>query len=233
MKHILGNKDLDYFVGSVHFVDTFANGKHWNIDTSYELFNKGLKEIFRSDFRQAATRFYELTRQMIEEDKPDIVGHIDKIKMYNNKGKFFIETDKWYQDQVNLTIDTLKKKNCIVEINTRGYYKYQQTELYPSEWIIEKMRNAGIRLMINSDAHHSSEITKGMEFAAKRLKTLCVEKLWPCMTENGRIICLTMKGYFSEINMRSGGLEIPEFWSSIILRCYLLLVTYQLLLVAV
>jgi histidinol-phosphatase (PHP family) len=176
-KHLLKDVSLDYFIGSVHFVEKFQNGTYWNIDTSYELFLKGLHEIFKSDFRKAATRYFEITREMIEEDRPDIIGHIDKIKMYNSKGKFFNENEKWYQDQVDLTIETLKNKGGIVEINTRGYYKYQQTELYPSDWIIKKLVQNEIPLMINSDSHKPSEIILGMEYASKKLKTLSVLKI--------------------------------------------------------
>jgi histidinol-phosphatase (PHP family) len=177
-KHLVKNTQLDYFIGSVHFVDQFADGTCWNIDTSYELFLKGLDEIFKDDFRKAATRFFEITRQMLEEDKPDIIGHLDKIKIYNKIGNFFNENEKWYQDQVELTIDTIKRMGGIVEINTRGYYKYQQPDLYPGFWIIEKLAKKGIPLMINSDAHTPAEIIGGLAYAALKLKSLAINEVY-------------------------------------------------------
>jgi histidinol-phosphatase (PHP family) len=184
MQHLLKDIELDYFIGSVHFVESFADGTHWNIDSSYELFIEGLKDIYNSDFKKAATRFYEITRQMIEEDRPDVIGHIDKIKMYNPKGHFFNENDTWYQEQVMLTIDTLKKCGGIVEINTRAYYKYNQLELYPSDWIISLIHKAGIPLMISSDSHSPSEIIKGMNYAAAKLKTLSIHKITALYNRN-------------------------------------------------
>jgi histidinol-phosphatase (PHP family) len=177
-KDRLGEFQLDYFIGSVHFVGSFANGMHWNIDTSFKLFLKGLKEIYNLNFRKATIEYYETTRRMIEDLQPTIVGHIDKIKMFNPLGNFFREDETWYKDQIMLTINTLKKKNCIVEINTRGYYKYNQAELYPSTWIIDLMKKAGIPLMINSDSHHPSEIIKGMSYAATKLKALSIDKIY-------------------------------------------------------
>lgn len=169
---------LDYFIGSVHFVDQFENGNHWNIDTSYELFKDGLKQIFKGDIRKAATRFYEITRQMLEEDRPDIIGHLDKIKMFNNKGHFFNENEKWYVDQVDLTIDKIKQTGGIVEVNTRGYYRYQQPDLYPGLWIIEKLVKKGIPLMINSDSHKPDEIIGGFNYATPLLKEIKVNEVF-------------------------------------------------------
>jgi histidinol-phosphatase (PHP family) len=177
-KDIIREIPLDYYIGSVHFVGSFDNGEPWNIDTSYELFQRGIKEIFHSDIKKAAIRFWELTRQMIEQYRPDVIGHIDKIKMHNAEGNFFNENEKWYKDQVKLTIDLLKDYDCKVEINTRGYYKYQKTDLYPSDWIIDLLHKSDIPLMISSDSHHPSEITKGMEYAASRLKALSIDKIF-------------------------------------------------------
>jgi histidinol-phosphatase (PHP family) len=173
--NFLKELNIDYFIGSIHFLGSFENGEPWNIDTSYELFLKGLKEIYGSDIRKVITLYYETTRMMIEECCPTIIGHIDKIKMFNFGENFFKENEKWYRDQIIATINALKNKDCIVEINTRGYYKYSQTELYPSSWIIECMKKAGIPLVINSDSHHPSEIIKGMEYAAIKLKELSID----------------------------------------------------------
>lgn len=175
-QHILKDVELDYFIGSIHFVDQFPDGRHWNIDTSFEMFEEGLHKIFHSDFPKAATRFYELSRQMIEEDTPDVIGHFDKIKMFNQRGNYFSEQESWYRAQIDELLQVIKKNNTIVEINTRGFYKYNQVDLYPSEWILEKMHWMGIPIMINSDAHHPSEIVAGIEYAAAKLKNIGFNK---------------------------------------------------------
>lgn len=176
-KHLMKNTDLDYFIGSVHFLEHFPDGTYWNIDTSHELFVRGLREIFNNDFRRAATNFWEITRQMIEEDRPDIVGHLDKIKMFNAHSCYFHENDNWYKDQVELTLDTIKKQGSIVEINTRGYYLYGKTDLYPSAWIIKRLADKKIPVIISSDAHQPDEITKGLSYTAKMLKKAGISKV--------------------------------------------------------
>jgi histidinol-phosphatase (PHP family) len=176
-RHLNNKAKLDYFIGSVHFVDSFADGEHWNIDTSLELFQLGLKEIFNTNFRKAATRFWELTRQMVEEEKPTIIGHLDKIKMFNVTNQYFSESEKWYRDQVELTLKSIKKYGSIVEINTRGYYRYNQPALYPGDWIISRLGEEDIPVIISSDAHKPEEIIKGMAFAATKLKKLGITQL--------------------------------------------------------
>jgi len=163
---LLKNTPLDYFIGSIHYLDQFSNGEYWNIDTSYELFERGLREIFHNDVRKAVITFWEYTRQMIETDHPDLIGHMDKIKMFNKNDNLFSENEKWYKDQVELTLKTLKKYNTIVEINTRGYYKHGPAYLYPGEEIIGLLRQYQIPVTISSDAHVPDEISKGLAYTA-------------------------------------------------------------------
>lgn len=177
-KHVLQSLELDYFIGSIHFVDSFNDGTYWNIDHNKQLFEKGLNEVSDGSFRKASGRFYALTRQMIEEDKPDIVGHLDKIKMYNNGQLYFSEGESWYKNEVLETIKSIKRVGVIVEVNTRGYYRYKQLDLYPSQWIIEKLVKEDIPIMLNSDSHNPGEVTEGFPYAAEVLKKIGVKRLW-------------------------------------------------------
>lgn len=193
-KHILKDAELDYFIGSIHFVDTLSNGEAWNIDTTKELFEKGLKEIFSNNFQKASGRFYELTCQMIEEEKPHIVGHLDKIKMYNNSNIYFAGTEKWYKNQVEHVLEAIKQSDTIVEINTRGYYRYGQLDLYPSNWIIEKMIEKDIPIMLNSDSHRPGEIISGFEYAATELLKLGLKVLWVLLDNKWQSVEFNRKG---------------------------------------
>ncbi len=176
--HLNKELELDFYIGSIHFVDFFADGTPWNIDTSPELFLKGLKEIFQNNFRKAATRFYELTWQMIQEECPDIVGHLDKIKMYNANFGFFSETDSWYRLLQEKTLQVIKLSGCRIEVNTRGYYRYQQTDLYPGYRMIEKMARMDIPVVLNSDAHHPDDVCAGFDYAAGMLQKCGLPYLW-------------------------------------------------------
>ena len=176
-KHLMKNTALDYFIGSIHYLGRLSSGEYWNIDTSQELFVTGLKELFNNDIRKAVTLFWEITRQMIEEDRPDIIGHMDKIKMFNKRGLFFDENESWYRDQVELTLAIIKQKGCIVEINTRGFYRYNRPDLYPGEQIIRQLAKLDIPVLISSDAHKPEEILLGMLYTVPILKQSGIKKL--------------------------------------------------------
>ncbi len=177
-KHILKETKLDYFIGSIHFVDSYEDGTPWNIDHTKEIFLDGLSKIFNNKFLRASERFYEISCQMLHEDKPDFIGHLDKIKMYNGDNELFYEADKEYRNQVEQLLKQIKESDTIVEVNTRGFYRYGQENLYPSQWILEKIVAMDIPVMLNSDSHKLQEICAGFEEAAIKLKQIGVPKLW-------------------------------------------------------
>jgi histidinol-phosphatase (PHP family) len=161
---------LDYIIGSIHFVDSFPDsGQPWEIDGKTSLFKKGLKKIFKGNIKKAIKRYYALTRQMLEEQCPEILGHLDKIKIHNRKEFFFDETEDWYKKEINKTLKVLAKSGSILEVNTRGIYKKKSIETYPSPWILKKALTLKIPVMINSDAHHPQEVSKQFAETAQML----------------------------------------------------------------
>lgn len=174
--HDFKNK-LDYTIGSIHFVDYFPGGKPWEIDGSPIVFRDGLNQIFRGSFKDAVTRYFELTRQMINQACPSIVGHLDKIKIQNHDGEFFSESDPWYQQAVIETLNLIAESGAIVEINTRGLYQKKSHTSYPSPWIIELMRLRHIPITLCSDAHSPDDLTNQFPETAALLFTLGYRKI--------------------------------------------------------
>lgn len=152
------SKKLDYTVGSIHFVDMLPEGLRWEIDGSHRLFLDGLKKIFQNDIKAAIIRYYELTREMISTACPTIIGHLDKIKIQNVDGKFFSESEAWYQDEIKKTITLIGSVGAIVEVNTRGIYQKKSDTTYPSPWILSCLNEHNIPITISSDAHHPKDL---------------------------------------------------------------------------
>ncbi|NOS94757.1 MAG: histidinol-phosphatase [Cyclobacteriaceae bacterium] len=168
---------LDYTIGSVHFVDRYENGKHWEIDGLHSFFLDGLEKIFKNDYQRAFTRYFELTREMIQQDCPTVIGHLDKMKIQNPENKFFAETESWYQEQVKDTISAIAKTNAIVEVNTRGIYQKKTDTTYPSPWILELLLTANIPITISSDAHHADDLVNQFESTAQLLSEIGFKKI--------------------------------------------------------
>ncbi len=150
---------LDYTIGSIHFIDSFPeDGIPWEIDGKHTRFLEGLDKIFHGDSTAAFSRYFELTRKMIEESCPTIIGHLDKIKIQNVDNKFFSEDDEWYQREVRKTVDLIAERKAIVEVNTRGVYQKKSSTVYPSPWILKLLYEKDIPITLSSDAHHPADL---------------------------------------------------------------------------
>jgi histidinol-phosphatase (PHP family) len=163
---------LDYTIGSIHFIDAFGDGRPWEIDGLHTLFLDGLREIFGNNIKEVISRYYELTREMITKSAPTIVGHLDKIKIQNIQEKFYRETDAWYVQEIDKTLDVIADSGTIVEVNTRGLYQGKSSTTYPSPWILERLLNKDVRVAINSDTHHPSDIINRFPETARQLKEI-------------------------------------------------------------
>ena len=181
---------LDYLIGGVHLVvnsalrqaqgpkvvepveiedstklnPTISTDEIWFIDgPKWEVYDEGLQKLFGGDIRRAVHRFYEQTNEMIENEPFDIIAHFDKIKMHN-RDRYFHENEQWYRKLALETLDLIREKGLVMEINTRGIYKKRYDGFYPSPWLMEEACKMGVPAIISADAHHFSEIS--LEFAA-------------------------------------------------------------------
>lgn len=162
---------LEYSIGSVHFTRNPKNQKLWFIDGPRELFIDGVGEIFDGNIQEAIFMYFNQINLMIHSQKPDVIGHIDKVKMHN-KGDLFSETDGFYREAVARTLDVVKREKSIVEVNTRGIYTGKSDELYPAEWILKEMYERRIPITINSDAHDPEDLKSEFEETARLLNSI-------------------------------------------------------------
>lgn len=168
---------LDYTIGSVHFVGAYEDGMPWEIDGPHHTFQKGLSEIYKNDIRHVVEKYFAITIQMLEEEAPDILGHVDKIKMHNTSQFYFDEQEAWYKKAIMEVFEVAKSAGVIVEINTRGLYKKKSAEAYPGKEGIKALRDLNVPLCLNSDAHHPKEITGFYSETADLLLGLGIKEL--------------------------------------------------------
>lgn len=169
---------LDYVIGSVHLVRKGRANKLWFIDgPRQESYDHGLKEIFLGEIREAVTAFYEQTCQMILTQKPDILGHFDKVKMHN-RDRYFSEKEAWYRDLVMATLEAVRQSGIITEVNTRGIYKGRSNDLYPGVWVLREMQKMKMPITLSSDAHKPEEIDGHYRETLKILRDTGFRSLW-------------------------------------------------------
>lgn len=167
---------LDYVIGSVHLVK--HNQSLWFIDgANRTIYDNGLINFFNKDIQLAVETYFKQVCDMINIEKPDIIGHVDKIKM-NNQNRFFNTSEEWYLRLLEELIETICNNNCVVEINTRGIYKQRYQELFPSPYIIKKLAKRNVLFVLSSDAHHPKEISEGFEETFLQLNEFGIKKLF-------------------------------------------------------
>jgi histidinol-phosphatase (PHP family) len=149
---------LDYTIGSVHLVKNEIDDNLWFIDGSKrESYDNGLKNYFGGDARKAVHAYYHQVTQMLLAQKPDILGHFDKIKMHN-QDRYFREDEPWYRNLIMDLLEIIAQSGVIVEVNTRGIYKKRCDELYPGQWILKEIKRKNIPITLSADAHRPEEI---------------------------------------------------------------------------
>jgi len=150
-------QQLDYHIGSVHFVKHPENKELWFIDGPEQGYIKGLSEIFKNEPQKAVETYYHQICEMVASEKPDVIGHFDKVKMHN-KNRFFSEEESWYKRIIKETLKIISNSDSILEVNTRGIYKKKTDTLFPDISILEQCYMLKIPITLSSDAHKPEEL---------------------------------------------------------------------------
>jgi len=139
--------DVDYLIGSVHFIDK------WSFDNPE--FIGSWKE---KDIDAIWQAYFEATEAMAKSGKFDIVGHLDLIKVF----KFMPKQD--IRLLAKDVLKAIKKSNMVIEINTAGLRK-PVGEMYPSQALVEEAYALDIPITFSSDAHAVEQIGAGYDLA--------------------------------------------------------------------
>jgi len=133
--------DVDYLIGSVHFLDK------WGFDNPE--FLNGYNE---RDIDEIWEHYFLLIAKMAQSGLFDIVGHIDLIKVFK-----FLPKKKSPLEYAIVALEAIKKADMTLELNAAGYAKPCQ-EPYPSKEILKKAYELGIPITFGSDAHKPQRV---------------------------------------------------------------------------
>jgi histidinol-phosphatase (PHP family) len=93
------------------------------------------------------------------------------------------------------TLEVISKTDAILEVNTRGLYKKQANETYPSKWVLDEALKLNIPVQINSDGHTPDEILNGFETAAELLLKVGYDSCVILIDGEWSEVGLTAEGY--------------------------------------
>lgn len=142
----LGQKaEWDYLIGSVHYLGD------WAMD------DPSLVQHFRDrPVEETWGRYWKLFGKAARSGHFDIMAHPDLVKKFG----FIPEgnLDRYYESALQAVLDA----GVAIEINTAGLFK-EVREMYPSRRFLELAGQAGVPLVISSDAHQPDHV--GREFS--------------------------------------------------------------------
>lgn len=134
------NADVDYLVGSVHFIE------EWGFDNPEFIGNykdQDIDEIWQ--------KYFGAIEEMAKSRLFDIVGHLDLIKIFN-----YLPT----KDINKIAKDALiaiKEADMSIEINVAGFRK-PIGEAYPSMSLLNEIKQLNIPITFASDAHKPEQV---------------------------------------------------------------------------
>ena len=151
---VVNNRDVDYLIGSVHFLDK------WGFDNPEfigEYKNRDIDDIWQE--------YFDTIEAMAKTGYFNIVGHLDLIKVF----KYLPKKDTRLIAQKALK--AIKEANMVIELNGAGLRKPIK-ELYPSKELLEMAYEFNIPITFSSDAHSIEQIGFGYEKAITLAKSI-------------------------------------------------------------
>ena len=146
---------LDDRIGSVHMLYS-PEGKIVDIDTPADLFRQLVDRHFDGDLDSVVHLYYKNLLRMVELGGFDIVGHADKMHYNASCYRPGLLDEAWYDTLVRDYFAVIAARGYMVEINTKSYHELGT--FYPNERYFPFLKELGIRVQVNSDAHYPERI---------------------------------------------------------------------------
>lgn len=142
MEQFIQSYPFDYVIGSVHWIGD------WGIDLfdyrdEYE--KRNIEDVYRAYFDQIVT--------LAQSRLFDFVGHIDVIKIFGYKPM----NETFVHEQYDRVVQALAQSGTSIEISTAGLRK-PVGEIYPDPVLLQKCYDAGVTIVLSSDAHQPEHV---------------------------------------------------------------------------
>jgi histidinol-phosphatase (PHP family) len=152
---------FDYVIGSIHWIGD------WGIDlaeyrSEYE--KRDIEKVYEAYFDQVVT--------LAQSKLFDFVGHIDLVKIF----KYKPSNQDFLEAQYDRAVAALAASGTSIEISTAGLRK-PIGEIYPDPILLKKCYNAGVTIVLSSDAHHPDHVGFAYDQAIALAKSVGYEEV--------------------------------------------------------
>lgn len=150
----------DYLVGSVHHID----------DIIFDVDQEGYDQAAAAygGVEGLYGRYFDLQHAMIEQLRPQVVGHFDYIRILDpNYQEMWKKTAVW--DKIMRNLQLIRKYGLILDVNTKGLRK-GHPEPYVSQPILRAAITLGIPLAPGDDSHGVADVGVDIEQGIQYIK---------------------------------------------------------------
>jgi histidinol-phosphatase (PHP family) len=162
MADLLGGRDFDYVVGSIHFVgDGALDYDRYDIWSTASSPDRVWRTYFEWLGEAAMTGMF------------DILAHPDLVKYWGGRRPSPDRDLRYYYE---IALEGIAESGIAVEVSTAGLRK-PVGELYPAPAFLEMVLDAGNPIALSSDAHTPEDVGRDYEQALKVLEDLGVTEL--------------------------------------------------------
>ena len=165
--------NYDFIIGSVHYFN--EGGKFYSVDYSRKDFKKTVDSVFNGNVYKAIEAYYLEVEYMINNLKPDIIGHFDLITRFNKNNDFFDENSYEYKKILEKTLLNIPDYKT-AEINLGRFIK-GEGDIYPSQNLLSMLNEKHFKFMLSLDAHRKEVFSFDFKEIIKRLKQSNIKSL--------------------------------------------------------
>lgn len=161
--------DLDYCIGSVHYIFPRSGGEPFTVDGEAGEFACDMERHFPGDGDGMAEAYWDAVEEMISLGGFDILGHLDLVMKNNQDGRYFDPRGDRYRRRIARIAPLAARSAAVVELNTGGLNRGRTREPYPSPELLRLLRLEGARVTITADAHEPGHLGGHYGLARKLL----------------------------------------------------------------
>ncbi|WP_373228870.1 PHP domain-containing protein [Cohnella sp.] len=150
LRTLLGRYELDYVIGSVHFIDGWGFD---NPQTQYKFEGRDLNAMYRS--------LFDHVLGAVRSGLFDIIAHPDNLKVFNYRPDETVLLPMYEE-----VAAAMKAADVATEINTGLAYRYPVKEMCPSPAFLDIICKHGVPITLSSDSHYPDDIGTMLKQAA-------------------------------------------------------------------
>lgn len=155
---------FDYIIGSCHYTregDIFRS-----VDEGKDYQQETIRLYHHGDSVHYAKKYFEDYLTCIDNTKPDILGHLDLVVLFDN----IDEESPVYRNAAKETMVAALEKVEIFELNTRSFIRRQRKIPYPSEELLKVALEHHGKVILSSDSHHKDTLMNYFDDAKEILR---------------------------------------------------------------